>query len=370
MADPNSTGKLWHPPDPVRSALYVVATIFNPTRSKRVWHLYTEFQKRVRDAGAILITVEAAFGERDFALEEWAQPGSLEHSGDHKSFGPAHSPPAARQYDARHDQNFIKVRVRDNAELWLKENLLNIGVQHLPPDWRYVAFVDADVQFSRMDWVSETLHALQHYDVVQMFSTAIDLSPTHEPLHADQSFMYCYMHDLPLPNGDVYLGPGRAAYHAGYAWAWRRSALDQVGGLIDRAITGPADHHMACGLVGQAKRSVFWKAPGPYHKMVYDWQEAAAPLKHNVGYIDGLIMHSWHGSKDRRGYKKRWRIIVENHYDPFVDVRRDSRGVLYLSGNKPHLRDDLRRYFRSRNPDSIDVPDHQHKIVGPRPGWM
>ena len=36
------------------------------------------------------------------------------------------------------------------------------------------------MMFTRTDWVQETLHQLQHFDVVQMFSTYSDLGPKHK----------------------------------------------------------------------------------------------------------------------------------------------------------------------------------------------
>lgn len=362
---------MWSPKDVVNHPLYVVCCVSNPVRYKSRYELYRKFQAHIRQSGAILITVEAALGDREFALEEHAPAGSVTHSGLHKSFGPPHVPPAAAMPHSRLKQDYIKVRVRDNQELWLKENLLNIGAQHLPPDAKYVAFVDADVTFARPDFVSETLHALQHFDVVQMFSTAVDMSPTYEPLQMHRSFGYNLMHGDAIPTGKSYQGRanGVISWHPGFAWAWRTESLSKVGGLMDRAITGPADHHTAWALVGQVDKTIHGDASAAYKQYVHRWQDAAAQLKGNVGHIDGTILHHWHGRKVARGYETRWKVLIDSAYDPYTDVRPDINGVLQLCGNKPKLRDELRRYFRSRNEDGIDVPDNDHRLVGPKPGW-
>jgi hypothetical protein len=366
------------PQDNVHAPLYVIGVVFNPTRSKVRWKLYRDFQRYVREAGAVLITVEAAFGERTYALEQHAQPGALEHPGAHKSHGPAHVPPAAALPASRAGQDYLKFRVGDLQEIWLKENLQNLAARHLPPDARYVAFVDIDTQFLRPDWVSETLHALQHWDVVQMFSTAVYLSPTYEPLRVHRSFGYDYV-TSGIPNKSqaseyhqVTSADVNQAwhYHPGFAWAWRVQTLSRMGGLMERAITGPNDHHMAWGLVGCAEETIAGGVTPQYRSMVMDWQDAAQNvIKGNVGYVDGTIFHHWHGREVKRGYGERWAIVIDYKYDPGKDVRPDVHGVLSLTGDKPKMRDALRRYFRSRNEDSIEVPDADHHVVEPKPLW-
>ena len=50
--------------------------------------------------------------------------------------------------------------------------------------------MDADVEFLRADVVDETIHALQHYSVVQMFQHCLDQGPEGEILHTHSSFGY------------------------------------------------------------------------------------------------------------------------------------------------------------------------------------
>jgi hypothetical protein len=97
--------------------LYVVTCISNPVRYHSSYALYQGFRKRVNDAGAILYTVEMAFGDRPFKITDAENPHHIQ--------------------------------VRSFFELWHKENMLNIGIRRLPIDWEYVAWIDADVQFTR-----------------------------------------------------------------------------------------------------------------------------------------------------------------------------------------------------------------------------
>lgn len=303
---------------PVGKPLYVVTAISNPVRYSARYKLYKEFAKRVEDAGAILYTIELAMGDRKFEVTE---PNNV-----------------------RNDQ------VRSFHELWHKENLLNLAIANLPADWEYVAWIDADVTFTRPDWVEETIHQLQHYMFVQMFTNAIDLGPKGEPLKNHEGFVKGWY------EGKLTLGKYYEGGHPGFAWAARREALDHVGGLIDWAVLGSGDRHMAAALIGKAERTLNRDLSKSYKDMILEWQARAEKyVLHDVGYMDGTLVHHWHGKKADRRYVDRWKILTENKFDPHLDLKRDSQGVYQLTDRNIKLRDDIRRYFRSRNEDSIDL---------------
>jgi hypothetical protein len=309
------------PIQPVDAPLYVVSSIINPSRFRSRYALYRDFEKYITDTGAVLYTVEAAYGDRDFAITEAANP--------------------------RH------IRLRTNHEVWHKENLINIGVSRLPDDWKYVAWIDADVQFARPDIVAETIHQLQHFSVVQMFAHATDLGPRHQPLRSFQGFVAQWMRQ----NSEV---PAQySVWHPGYAWACRRDAWDHLGGLIDFAIVGSADRYMACGLIGKIAQSLsseFVRDCPVYTEWCLEWQNRAEIyIKRNIGFVDGLLLHYFHGTKKNRGYFNRSAILWKNRFDPAKDIKRDWQGVWQLTDRKIELRDQLRAYFRSRDEDSTEV---------------
>lgn len=316
----------------LNETLYVVAAISNPWRYHSRYALYYDFEKHMAESGAKLLTVELAYGRRLHTVTQANNPWHLQ--------------------------------LRTSHELWHKENLINLGIQKLPPDWRYVAWIDADVTFARPDWVMETLHRLQHYDVLQLFSEAQDLSPDSEPLQRHRSFVWCYQEleeDVP-DNNSVYdfftkrTNRGYVAWHPGFAWAARREALDHVGGLIDFAPLGAADNHMAKALLGQVARSYHPNITDTYKKWLNRWQNNAVKyIRRNIGYVPGLLLHNWHGKKKDRRYWDRWRILVDNNFCPESDLKRDVQGVWQLTDRSIALRDGIRNYFAKRGEDSIDV---------------
>jgi hypothetical protein len=331
----------------LNETLYVIAAVSNPWRYHSRYALYYDFEKHMAESGVKLLTVELAYGRRLHAV---TQPDNPWH-----------------------------VQVRSPHELWHKENLINLGIQRLPPDWRYVAWIDADVTFARPDWAMETLQRLQHYHVVQLFGEAQDLSPDSEPLQRHKGFGWCYCEldeevpDSNRPAVDCYGPPipgrqhQRAQYvkwHPGFAWAARREAIDALGGLIDFAPLGSADNHMAKALVGTVHRSHHPGVTANYSKWLDEWQYRALKyIRKNIGYVPGLLLHNWHGKKKDRRYWDRWRILVDNAFDPETDIKRDWQGVWQLTDRtydvnpdrSVGLRDGIRNYFRTRNEDSIDV---------------
>ena len=139
----------------------------------------------------------------------------------------------------------------------------------------------------------------------------------------------------------------------------RRRAAEKVT-LFDKAILGSADHHMAMGLIGGAFKSVPENTTAQYKKAVFEWEEMALTrLRKNVGYVPGMIVHYWHGNKLNRKYVERWKVLIDNKYDPVKDISRDPQGLYKLNmhnGTRSiKMRDDIRRYFRQRNEDSIDA---------------
>ena len=328
------------------SQFWVITILSNPVRYKKRYDLYWKFAEMCEHAGVNLVTVEQAFGNRKYMV---TSPNNKYH-----------------------------LQVRTVEELWHKENMINLGIRHARViaqsegrQVREVAWVDADVYPTRTprDWFEETWHQLQHYQFVQMFDTALDLGPDHSVIgETATSFISRYHksgYKLPIKGGfwdhvTKYYSTfsGKVHGHPGYAWAANIDALDAVGGILDFAILGAGDRHMALGLVGAMPQSFESKNPG-YVRSLYQWQVRAERwIKRDVGIVPGSIFHYWHGPKKSRGYTDRWKILIDNKFNPDTDLKYDHQGLLQLetwNSRQIMLRDQIRSYFRSRNEDSIDL---------------
>jgi hypothetical protein len=144
--------------------------------------------------------------------------------------------------------------------------------------------------------------------------------------------------------------------HTGYAWAARRSAISDLGGLGDIGILGSGDRHMAYALLGQVDKSFPIGISKSYVNYWNRWQDRAERyVQRKVGVVNGTVNHYWHGSKQHRRYQDRWKILVGDGYDPELDLKYDIQGVLQLTDRNMQLRDDVIHYFNVRNEDSIDL---------------
>jgi len=147
-------------------------------------------------------------------------------------------------------------------------------------------------------------------------------------------------------------------------WAFRKEGFDIVGGLLDTCILGHGDWFMAFGLAGEEAPDMHVDGyTADYRASIAAWQRNAAKLKKNIGYVDGFAVHHFHGSKVRRAYSHRDLILVRHRFAPTTDLRADWQGIYQLTGDKPGLRDDIRRYFLSRTEDDPNLYGPEKAMV-------
>jgi hypothetical protein len=242
---------------------------------------------------------------------------------------------------------------------------------------KYIACIDADFQFARADWAQETIQQLQHYQVVQMFSTVGYLNANHEMIRHRLGYLQTWQNHRggiknafaeanipPIPEDGYYpSGNGAQPWQdvgaPGAAWAYRREAWDKLGGLIDFGILGSGDYFMAAGLIGLMDRVIPRNYSPGFKSQLLKWQAAAERhVRRNVGIVSGTVMHYWHGRLSERGYGSRERILTAYQFNPTHDLKRDSAGLYQLEDDHTerfiHMRDKIRTYFRSRNEDGIE----------------
>lgn len=301
--------------------LHILAVISNPVNFKSRFMLYEQFKKYVeKEHNAVLYTAELIYEGQEYQITEPNHPHHLQLKG--------------------------------NDEVWAKENMINLLAEQLPEDWKYLAWIDADVMFARQDWVEETIAKLQDHDVVQMFSECRDLYPNFEtiPMAVYKGIVQQAHHNPKFCLSDS--AYSKRTGHTGYAWACTRNAWDLMGGLIDFSIMGSADYQMACAWYGDALASTYGGAYSPgYCKALSEWGERVRGF--SLGYVEGLLLHNYHGAKSNRGYNWRWKVLVEAQYDPHTDIHFED-GIMTLhpeANNFTFLREQLIGYFRSRNED-------------------
>jgi hypothetical protein len=296
-----------------QETLYVILPYFNYCGFKRRRSLFIDFVKQIQGTKGIRIVVSEALG-----------PNPLPNMGtfDHLGF-------------------------ETDSPIWLKENLINMAIRRLPKDWKYVAWVDADISFLNQNWVRDTITELESYDIVQMFQTCVNLGSKNEALKIDKSFGYMHR-----DSGTPYVVSARYGFwHPGYAWACTRKAWLQMDGLIDWAILGSGDRHMCLAWIGRVKDS----APGTIHPTYRAWLEEYELMCKGleVSYVEGTILHHWHGRLEDRKYRERWDILTKGKFNPMADIGQTDSGLIQLSNSGRRLEKELLEYFVGRREDYV-----------------
>ena len=346
---------LFKVPDQVREPLHAIVPYYNPWRwTTRVKHTERAL-KHFHDSGAIIVFVEIAYNRRDPAFANYGLDGTLSE---------------CKVHDKEHRHKHITLITKD--ELWLKENAINIGVGSLPYDWKQVCWLDSDVHFLRPNWVGECIHRLQHYKFVQMFSHARDVDPSYTMLPEDyphangigfaQAFIEGKLEDMFVRGRAGYYGDNvkQKVMFPGLAWACTRQAWDEVGGLIDFAIWGGGDWHMAWALVENYAHMMRGDLHPNYKAMVNAWAaRCKRHIRKNIGVMDGSIIHHWHGPKTGRGYNVKHKLLTDIGFDPVRMLKRDYQGLWQLHDDGSDafvkLRDLMRQIAVERNEDDPNV---------------
>jgi hypothetical protein len=157
-----------------------------------------------------------------------------------------------------------------------------------------------------------------------------------------------------------YYGKGVPRVFPGLAWACTRKAWDDVGGLLDVAIWGGGDWHMAHALIEKTEGMMRSDLHRNYKKTVNQWyHRCRTHIRRNVGVMTGTVLHNWHGKKVGRGYNTKHALLAKIGFDPQRHLKRDAQGLYQLHDDRStayvQLRDMMRKVALERNEDDNQV---------------
>jgi hypothetical protein len=333
-------------PDKVDDKLYLMTCIFNATRDRYRWYLYEQFVQYIeRFPNVKLYTIEIAFGDRAFSVTE--------------------------SNNSRHIQQ------RTNHMIWLKENGLNVLLQHLPKEANYIGWVDADGIFTDPLWAENTIQALQHHKWVQMWSHGLFLNEKHCPTNNERgesiftSFGYCHWLErqfkfkntlLPKGYNDYYKEAGsdpelqldlsKQNWHCGFAWAAKRETLRNLGGLLDISPVGAGDWFMANACRGKfsgMKANELTMGKTGFDALVRWEQRALKYINYDIGFVPGTFIHYYHGDQKKRRYIQRGDVCKEANFEYLEHLYKDEQGLYQIVDDNVALRDGIRSYFVQRD---------------------
>ena len=315
------------------SRFWVVTCYFNAMRYETRFKNYLTFAQSLRDQNVNLLTVELAESDSE---------AHLNHSLSTK---------------------YVCIHAKD--VLWAKERLLNIALDHLPPECRQVGWCDCDIIFGKPTWAHECSRMLCRHKVIQPFTKAIFMGPgempnTHSlrytPLESFAS-LYNRMGRRSLINS-----PNVLHSHPGYVWAARRDVLERMGRFYDKCILGHGDMVMALAFCHDRETHgpipLDWdrhwdpKWSDQLKQDVRNWQQSASEVvAGDVACTLGTIYHLYHGTPKRRNCDKRGMALRD--FDPDEHIQMNAAGVWTWTDSARAIGLDkaAQQYFRQRRED-------------------
>lgn len=302
--------------------MWAITSYYNPARFEGRLPNYRIFRENL---GIPIVTVELSF-DGQFEL-------------------------AARDAD-------VLIQISGGAVLWQKERLLNVALQSVPASVNNIAWLDCDVLFERPDWADEAEKQLDEFNVVQLLSHQVDLTPEDHHTNFDYRDTPASGHGIvsmanasgsfeaiPTP------GQNRRSFAWGLAWAARRHILRDHG-LYDAMIGGGGTRALVSAMYGQfdkiteafqltpARQQHYLEWARPYHQAIGG----------RVGHVAGRLYHLWHGKLENRNYANRHQGLVDFNFEP-SDIAIGANGAWHWTRSKPALEAHLVNHFINRAED-------------------
>lgn len=267
---------------------------------------YYNFSIHVENSGAILYTAEIDVG---------------------KGFVVTHS----------RATNHLQLRA-SCPEIWNRDCAFNLLLKRLPSSAEYVAYTDSDIMFCNPNWVNETIDLLQKYPAIQMWSHTRDLDAEYMPDQDEtvyKSWAYDYVHNLPTFKPDKFTG---------MAWAFRREVLEKVP-MIDWIISGQSDTEFCLAAIGMSRLG----STAAYDRRYLHWADKVYDVVNGkVNYVPGLLIHHFHGPRNKRGYEAIRNILVNSRFDPDRDIEYDDNGLYRFTGVNTILEKAMHDWYYNR----------------------
>jgi hypothetical protein len=216
-----------------------------------------------------------------------------------------------------------------------KENLCRILETKIPPKYKKIVFLDADIIFDRSDWYLKTSIALDYFNIVQPFEKCYWLDSKKRIMLERETVL-----KMTSKKWDY-------NYHPGFAWAFQREWYKKIG-FFDYAVTGSGDTLSAIKWLNK-------EVPKNYTSLPYPLKNEFSKFcleKPTISFIPGIVRHLFHGSLKNRKYVERHEIL--NVKEDILDLIYKNSENLFQWKN-PEMSIKLKNYFISRNDDDKDT---------------
>lgn len=245
--------------------------------------------------------------------------------------------------------NWIKIKVSKENICFQKEACINLLEKFIPEKYTKIAWIDCDIFFKNKNWYNEASEKLSSYKVIQLFSKELFTNRLGYEINS----IPCLL-SVGGPNTEVesrkYLGTPGAALAA------RRDLWKKGGGLFPFSFMGGGDSVFMYTLYNNTSDKNVNRASGyqKKFKLYLDWSEKVRKyVNGSCSWIDGDIVHSWHGDRENRQYTSRHDISDNINWQKTLCL--DERGIIHLKGLPNSTYAEIYMYFKNRNEDGEDI---------------
>lgn len=245
----------------------------------------------------------------------------------------------------------ILVQLSGGDILWQKERLLNIALDYLPKESKYVAWLDCDILFENSNWVKLASGLLEDNDVIQLFEKVINLKNTNtkqinlevaKKLPFEKSVysgIYAYKNGL-SPDDIIFQSNPGLAYAAKTAWLKKNK-------FYDVTVVGGGDTFFLFALINHIEHIL----SGPYtqqQKKHYKAWSHKIKSKPKISYLPQKIYHMYHGDSKFRRYSDRHMILTELNFDPLIHLELSDKGIWQWTFEGNNIKHKVYEYMKSR----------------------
>jgi len=223
--------------------------------------------------------------------------------------------------------------------LFQKERLCYLLEKKIPKSFTKLVFIDCDVVFDNLNWYNDLSDKLDSFNIVQPFSKAAWLNIEYNKLVRKRVSVVFYdkLNSRTMDNG-------MAWYHPGFAWAFQRKWFN-TNGIFQYALLGGGDRY----------NSISWIEDNSFFiseciKPALEEYRNQIKIKPTVCYLNGDILHLWHGDTKKRQYDTRMDIF-KSIKDIRDIIRVADNGLFELKDNS--LKSKILKYFKNRDDDGL-----------------
>lgn len=242
-----------------------------------------------------------------------------------------------KKYDIVH----IKITIRD--ALYIKENLINIAIRNIPYEWKYLAWIDYNIQFTNNNWINDTIEMLDTNDVIHLYENVVHFNKNNIATHITKSLFNIYNNDNNITEYN------ELKYSYNYAWACSKKAYDIMDGLIEYNITGNAEKEMAYTFIGKLNEIINHDLNEEYKNKLLSFQERCYnSIK--VNNIKGTILNYY--NNNNLNYKKLiegYNILIDNEYSPINDICYTKHNLIYFTTAGKRFSNIIETYLTETN---------------------